>query len=549
MQQVIKAVKSTQLSFKHYPILSAFFKEYQLFEFFDTLLPKRRHHEVTHGQCILLFVCDCLTARTPLYMFTDLLRDLDVQFIFGPGARAEYFNEYTMGETLDAIAKFGEDKLFTKVMEHLRQLVDIDMAYLHADTTNFSVAGEYNTAGASPAVLHITHGHAKDKRTDLKRWALLMIVNAVGIPVAMKTLDGNSSDKKTIIEGMTALKEVLQSEEIAEVSSIFVADSSFYNKDNIATFTGKWISHAQESLKEVKRYLVMDDLPFVASQAQGYKTYGLDSSYGEVAQRWVLVSSEQMYKRQEKTLQRKQEKQLKDSNAKAYHLQAKTFKCEPDALAAAAELGAKWPLVKASEPEVSSKTVNKPGKRGRPKAGEGIEVFSVSLAFEKDPFAFADACKEMGKFMLATNDLTLDDEQILKAYKQQGTVEQGFRFLKNGDFQLTPVFLKSPRRIQALSFVMCMSLMVYSIIENQLRTSLAKANETIRIQDNGPADYKNNAKPTLMKIFAMFDHLGTTSIIMPGGEHLLIQTTLPPEVRKVLYYLGSPYEKAFDRSI
>ena len=68
MQQVIKAVKSTQLSFKHYPILSAFFKEYQLFEFFDTLLPKRRHHEVTHGQCILLFVCDCLTARTPLYI-------------------------------------------------------------------------------------------------------------------------------------------------------------------------------------------------------------------------------------------------------------------------------------------------------------------------------------------------------------------------------------------------------------------------------------------------------------------------------------------------
>lgn len=549
MQQVIKAVKSTQLSFKHYPILSAFFKEYQLFEFFDTLLPKRRHHEVTHGQCILLFVCDCLTARTPLYLYTDLLRDLDVQFIFGPSARAEYFNEYTMGETLDAIAKFGEDKLFTKVMEHLRQLVDIDMAYLHADTSNFSVAGEYNTAGADPAVLHITHGHAKDKRTDLKRWALLLIVNAMGIPVAMKTLDGNSSDKKTIIEGMTALKEVLDAEETTEVASIFIADSAFYNKDNIATFTGPWISHAQESLKEVKRYLVMDDLPFVDSQAQGYRTYGLDSSYGGVAQRWVLVASEQMYKRQEKTLQRKQEKQLKDANAKAYHLQAKTFKCVPDALAAATELGAKWPLVKASEPEVSSRTVNKPGKRGRPKAGEGIEVFSVSLAFEKDPSAFADACKELGKFMLATNELTLSDEEILKAYKEQQTVERGFRFLKNGDFQLTPVFLKSPRRIQALSFIMCLSLMVYAIIENQLRTSLAKANETIRIQDNGPADYKNNAKPTLMKIFAMFDHLGTTSIIMPGGKHLLIQTTLPPEVRKVLYYLGSPYEKAFDRNI
>ncbi len=482
-------------------------------------------------------------------MYTDLLRDLDVPFIFGSGARAEDFNEYTMGETLDAIAGFGEDRLFAEVLEHLRHRVDIDMAYLHADTTNFSVSGEYDDGGVEPTGLHITFGHAKDRRTDLKRWALLMIVNAMGIPVAMKTLDGNSSDKNTIIEGMPALKEALQAEGMAEVASTFIADSSFYTKDNITAFTGKWINHAPEKLNEVQKYLAMEGLPFVDSEAQGYRVYGMDSSYGGVDQRWVLVHSDQLYRRQENTLQRKQEKQLKDASAKAYHLQAKTFKCKPDALAAAAELGEEWPLLKAVEPEVSSRAVNKSGAKGRPKAGEGVEIFSVSLAFEKDPQAFEDACKGIGKFMLATNDLTLGDEQKLQAYKQQGTVERGFRFLKNRDFQLTPVFLKSPRRIQALSFVMCLSLMVYAIIENQLRTSLAKANETIRIQDNGPANYKNNAKPTLMKIFALFDHLGTTSITMAGGQQMLIQTTLPPEVRKVLYYLGSPYEKAFERSI
>lgn len=156
MQSVIKAVKSTQFSFKHYPILSAFFKEYGLLQFFDTLFPKRRHHDVTHGQCSLLFVCDCLTARTPLYLYTDLLKDLDVPSIFGPGSRAEYFNEYAMGETLDAIVKFGEDKLFAKVLEHLRQQVGIDMSHLHADTTNFSVAGNYDDGGVTTTALHIT---------------------------------------------------------------------------------------------------------------------------------------------------------------------------------------------------------------------------------------------------------------------------------------------------------------------------------------------------------------------------------------------------------
>ncbi|MPM93618.1 IS1634 family transposase ISMac5 [bioreactor metagenome] len=170
-----------------------------------------------------------------------------------------------MGETLDAIVRFGEGELFAKVLGHLRRQVAIDMSHLHADTTNFSVAGQYDDGELEPTGLHITFGHTKDKRTDLKRWALRMIVNAMGIPVVMKALDGNSSDKKTIIEGMKALKEVLQAEGMNEAAGTFIADSSFYTRDNITAFTGKWISHAQESLNEVQRYLVMEDLPFVDS--------------------------------------------------------------------------------------------------------------------------------------------------------------------------------------------------------------------------------------------------------------------------------------------
>jgi len=96
---------------------------------------------------------------------------------------------------------------------------------------------------------------------------------------------------------------------------------------------------------------------------------------------------------------------------------------------------------------------------------------------------------------------------------------------------------------------MCFALMVYAIIENQLRSSLAKEDETICIQHNGPADYKNNARPTLMKVFALFENLGTTMITTAGGEQLLIRSSLPSEVLKVLHHLGSPYEQAFDRSM
>ncbi|MBK5261028.1 MAG: hypothetical protein JJE17_00465 [Peptostreptococcaceae bacterium] len=91
--------------------------------------------------------------------------------------------------------------------------------------------------------------------------------------------------------------------------------------------------------------------------------------------------------------------------------------------------------------------------------------------------------------------------------------------------------------------------MVYAILENQLREPLAEKNETIHIQDAGPAEYKDNAKPTLKKVFVLFEHLGTTSVTMSGGEELLIRSSLPPEVSKVLTFLGPNYLKAFDRRL
>lgn len=293
----------------------------------------------------------------------------------------------------------------------------------------------------------------------------------------------------------------------------------------------------------------MADLPFVDCQAEGYRMYGFPSSYGDVGQRWVLVRSEQMYRRQEKTLERKQEKHLEKASAEAYHLKATWFKCEEDALAETGRLAAKWPLLKVIGTEMRTKSVKKDGSRGRPKKGEESIVFSVSVTYAKDPLAFEEACRPLGKFMLATNDLSLTDEQILQSYKEQANVERGFRFLKDGDLRLTPVFLKSPGRIEALSFVMCLSLMVYAILENQLREALAEKNGTIHIQDSGPADYKDNAKPTLKKVFVLFEHLGTNSVTMPGGEELLIRNSLPPEVSKVLYFLGPNYLQAFDRRV
>ena len=63
-------------------------------------------------------------------------------------------------------------------------------------------------------------------------------------------------------------------------------------------------------------------------------------------------------------------------------------------------------------------------------------------------------------------------DQLLKYYKEQGTVERGFRFLKDKSFRVSEVYLKKESRIEALAMVMVLCLLLYSIAEWKLRTRL-----------------------------------------------------------------------------
>ena len=60
--------------------------------------------------------------------------------------------------------------------------------------------------------------------------------------------------------------------------------------------------------------------------------------------------------------------------------------------------------------------------------------------------------------------------RMLEEYKAQQGVERGFRFLKDPWFMVDSVFLKSPRRIEALMMVMTLCLLVYNVAHPIIRT-------------------------------------------------------------------------------
>jgi transposase len=157
------------------------------------------------------------------------------------------------------------------------------------------------------------------------------------------------------------------------------------------------------------------------------------------------------------------------------------FKCENDAKSALEKIEKKYRLyVIKSEivPEL------KYAKGGKLKPGEEkiIAGYRINSSFERNVESIKKLENRKGRFILATNDLdkeSYSDELMLQEYKEQQNVEGGFRFVKDPWFMVDSIFLKSPKRIEALMMVMTLCLMVYNIAQYKLGESLKEKEDTL----------------------------------------------------------------------
>jgi len=90
------------------------------------------------------------------------------------------------------------------------------------------------------------------------------------------------------------------------------------------------------------------------------------------------------------------------------------------------------------------------------------------------------------------------DSEILHAYQEQNTtVEPGFRWIKN-PAAISPVWLEKPERIAALAMRTVVGLLVYSVIQRQVRLHLLTHDQQV------PSNKGETATPTAAVGFALF---------------------------------------------
>ncbi len=279
---------------------------------------------------------------------------------------------------------------------------------------------------------------------------------------------------------------------------VYVADAALYNKENIkALGETPWISRVPASIALAQQLMqtLPQELFRLSSLNNNYSIAEVCSSYGGVRQRWLVVQSELRISADLKQLD-KRIAPAKTKNIKALkELGTHPGACEADALDAANALALKLKYHRLTDIEIQVKPhYDKPGRPRKGDAPKGYTYHVQGTLALNEPAVEAQR-NQAGRFILATN--LLDDElwsndTILQEYKNQQSCERGFRFLKDPLFFASRMFVKLPQRVAALAMIMGLCLLVYSIGQRQLRSSLAKAIETIPNQRGKPTE-----RPTL----------------------------------------------------
>jgi transposase len=364
-----------------------------------------------------------------------------------------------------------------------------------------------------------------------------MATDQHGIPLFLQTFSGNESDKKTLLTIITQLTENLQ-----HPGKVYhIADAAFYTAENLATLGTHtfWISRVPATLNEVKD-LVAADLPLQPCADDRYRYAEHLSEYASIPQKWVVYHSAPMQEQQEKTFAKRLENDKKKAETSLRKLGAREFACEPDARIAAEMWLQEHPQFRFISMDIRAITRKMTKKRGRPKADEPVEtVYTVSAAIEHDPESVSERLQKLGRFVLATNDLELSPDELLANYKEQGTVERGFRFLKDPSFRVAEIYLKKPSRIQALAMIMVLCLFIYAMTEFRLRRNLQETGETVTGQTK-----KQTQKPTLKWLFFRFR--GVRELRFRAGKAVtVLVTNMTPEFWKILRLLGTEYENYY----
>ncbi len=152
----------------------------------------------------------------------------------------------------------------------------------------------------------------------------------------MQPLDGNRSDKVSLLSVITAIQTQLR--EAGEEASVYVADNGIHSESNMRQLNQagvKWISRVSETLSEAKALIQQGSQSWQQSEDGIVHWFSRELDLPQSRERWVVVYTQASLQCAQQSMQRQVSKVQTTWEQKCWHLGNRRFACEADARAAA----------------------------------------------------------------------------------------------------------------------------------------------------------------------------------------------------------------------
>jgi transposase len=513
--------------------------------------PIAEQADLDHGLVAELVAQSRLSDPCALYDLAGWATRYALPALYPELERAEQLNDDRAGRMLDAIYEHRA-VIWGELIAHAARCYEIDLRRLHADTKAVTFAGQFADQPAEAGGPHLEPGYNPTGEwvQQLKLFALT--TGDGGLPVWFDALDGGTGDSTTYAPQFAAFQahaRLAQFLPLAEV--LLLGDRKMPTEENQLTWLRLGLGfigpvtmqdHHRQTLRDLLAAgQTWQELPYVAQReadrppAERTVYQGLghtvtvtdpDNLPRSWAVRHLYIRSSALAQREatrrqdevqaiETELQRLQglvnKYDYKTPEIVARRVQSKAFKKR--------RAQQYFTITVVQHPDRPTAPLELGYRVARDQIQQDTALEGVYLVVAGGPAA------------------ALSDANLLAEWKGQYKVEHCFRLVSQL-FLVAPLFLKTPRRIAALVFLIMVGALVAGLIERQVRRVLAELRRPIRgLMPEG----RDNLRPTVARLFKAFADYSL--VVVQDAQGRLVETRLArlnPVQEQIWQVLGLP---------
>lgn len=492
----------------------------------DRHLPPDPQLEYTHGQVLSVLLAARLCQPTALVNVADWAAKSGAD-IFA-NIPADKLNDDRLGRALDAFFE-QRHSILGSITAQALHVTGLTLQRLHFDPTNLVLCGAYASSTPRPdwpadqpfagdrllPPAHLCHGYSDDRK--MIQMSQLAVVDDQGaLPVFAHCLDGNQNGHPAIRETFLLAQQHLS----LPNNLLFISDRGTCSVEHLARLhrngysvlcPGQWQdyrtlydAHAKQlhwqpasylSVEQQRRRTCNSKLPRERYKLAVLRHQFVDPTNAKtIPARLIFVYSSA----DERACREHRQQNIAKIQAGLTALQAKLLRGHPQCTVASITrqivqlLGKKgaaryfsWQFVPLTPEEQNALP--------QPKAGHCRSTVRLEFQFHAAAVEVDEGYDGLA-VLVTTAPRTHSADLLFGYYKQQNYVELLHHQVKT-PLAVSPVFLKSPRRVEALVCLLQIALQAYQVLERLYRQSVS--------EEEPPAQKRMTAEK-LMRAFQVY---------------------------------------------